>query len=1136
MNEHGSKRFSIALSFPGERRGFVEKVADHLADAVSKERVLYDHYYKAEFARFDLNIYLPDLYSTQSELIVIFLCPEYEKKQWCKLELRHIRQLIATSDQDRIMLLSFKDPGDLTNLGILKGDGYLDIDSMPSDEVATHILERLSLSNPQSSTTTKIQNTNDGTKKLRQKFEQANVEERKGNFYGKHREKLLTFFTNDWLSNGPAVAVLQGFPGCGKTQLSRAVAEESQRRSICVQPQADAPNSSVELLVDLAEALSAKGIIDLKQEMSKGENGNLFKSLLGVLSREDVLITIDEFQILFSNTNTSPPRKWQRLVEELNNNPNVNGRLMLVSNRSIKPARWCESCTQHELGGLTDEEAAIFLLELIKMSDLTEKIPTERLKEIGYRLGGNPRALKTLVGSLRYDSLEDLISLAPDLFKSDDVKLDIDLVVEFERALIERALPEMDGDLIKFMRYMAVHRSPFKKEAFVEFKGTADSPSTLRKQLIDRFLFENSSGWDSLHPLAREISVSRLRLKKKEWRQAHSLAADYHFRHFKARQVTGTQKLTASYTELRYHLFEAGRIDELHLASKTLAKFALSQITKSMQSQVPNNVETLEERIALISALPDGHRPGGLECHLALCLKQRNTGDDYRRALDHVRSAAGPHSYYAVWLLLIELEYELNGTGAMLATQKRALEYLGGGKNSFSIYLQCAELLTKDSKLSDAIGVLEKGIYTQGVTCLSSLISRCATYMEQAEKFEDAIRILQKGIDTPDIPDLGLLYLHCANLLDRMKRSDEAIQLLEKGVKIHGITKCYSFYLTLAEYFVKEGRDEDAIRWLYSGLEDSRVFELNRIYCKCAELLVSNHRIDEAVDLLERGVVSKAVRDPVPLYHSFAIIMEESGNTPDAVKFLKKAISKPPMSLESSMYLTCAQLLFHSRQLDDAIGVLKQGVSNVKLKKKGLLYQKAAELIARQGRPDEAIELLEQGIFDKSEYCHYSLYQVCSDLMVKEGRYKDAIVLMRKGVNAPALANRAVLYQSLAKLLAKSGRTPEGICFLLEAMEIPGMTGMIVLYQTCAKLMSNVGRVDDAIELLKKTFCGPKMGNLVSLYQLCADLQSKSGHHGEAKILMEKALIEYPKDKSLRVFYGKLLAKGDGGVGAARAL
>ena len=84
----GSRRFTVALSFPGERREFVSKVAACLAKKLGKQKILYDKYLEAEFARPNLDLHLPKLYRTESDLIVIFLCNEYSKKRWCKLEWR----------------------------------------------------------------------------------------------------------------------------------------------------------------------------------------------------------------------------------------------------------------------------------------------------------------------------------------------------------------------------------------------------------------------------------------------------------------------------------------------------------------------------------------------------------------------------------------------------------------------------------------------------------------------------------------------------------------------------------------------------------------------------------------------------------------------------------------------------------------------------------------------------------------------------------------------------------------------------------------------------------------------------------------------------------------------------------------
>jgi tetratricopeptide (TPR) repeat protein len=1110
-----SRRFSVALSFPGEKRCFVKDVAENLNNVISKDRVLYDKYLEAEFARPNLDVYLPNLYRSESELVVLFLCQDYKNKRWCRLEWRHIKELISTVEEKRIMLLSFGNPGDLTDLGILSGDGYVDIGSRKPVEIARLILQRHCLN-----VSTELPSSNQKNKKMDSSSDGQHEEVKIYNhFYGKQRKELLNYFTFDWFLNGPAVAIVQGFPGTGKSQLALAIAANSQRCLDSFEPQYESDTPSLDILIEIAFSLKSEGIYDLTNELEKGSHGNLFNALLRVLRRERILIILDEFQRLLNDSDTLPPKGWRILIEKLNNSNRPAGRLLLISNRFIKNARWSENCIIKELRGLNVTEAAAFLFELLNSKNLSLKIPHERLEEVGCRLGGNPRALKTLVGNLMSESLDDLISLAPDLIKPGDVILDYDLVEEFERELINRTILNIEKSLLKFMRWLAVHRRSFKKEAFTEFFIEEVSAKTLRKQLINRFLLKNLANWYTLHPLAREISVSRLREEKDEWKQAHNLAANYHLRHFKALQLQGTQKLIASYSELRHHLYESGRIDELNLASKKLSTFALSQITKPIQSQVPKNIETLEEHIALISALSDDQRPKGLEYHLALCLKHRNNIDDYHKALYHVRNAAGPHVYYAVWLLYIDLEYSLNGIDAMLKIQKEALRHLGSGSNSFSVYHHCAHILEKDNRLSEAVSILEIGIYTPGITCLSSLISLCVRYMEKAGRYNDAIRILEKAINTPKMPEIVTLYIHGAKLMVKMNRLNDAMMLLKNGINIQGMTNLSSIYLLMAEFMVQDGQDEEAILLLKESISDSRIFDPIKIYRLCAELLVKKHRFEEATALLEGGIETKAIRNPLPLYHYFTEIMEKSGNIEEGIKFLMSAIASPKMKAEPSIYLTCANLLFQSGNLDNAIIVLKRGISVPEMREQGQLYQKYAELIGRQGFLDEAIEILKKRISSGDTHHLASLYHSCSELMVKAGHIEDAINLMKNGIRTPLLTNKTVLYQACAKLLDKAKRTDEGIELLENAIGLPGMTGMVILYQLYAKLMSRVGRKQDAIQLLRKAIFGPKMGNLVSLFQLCVELLIDIGQEEEAILLLKRGIAAYPKDMKLKTIY-----------------
>ena len=487
-----------------------------------------------------------------------------------------------------------------------------------------------------------------------------------------------------------------------------AAASKAPRSLEPIVVQSDWSDPILDLFIELESALNAAGISALTQEFDKGAHANLGRALLGIFRNEQILIVIDEFQRLFSRNSTAPPDPWQSLIENLNNSPNPHGRLLLISNRAVKTARWCESALNEELHGLPDAEAEELFAELLESQNVAAKVPAEKRSEIVHRLGGNPRALRTLATSLRSETLDRLMSAAPDLSTSGDVVLHAQLVQEFEQELLERALPQLETDLLKFMRWLSVHRRAFNKEAMAQFTGGLIPPEELRKELFDRFLLEQTADGDTPHPLAREISVSRLRAEPAEWVQAHDLAANYYFRPFKAKRLGGVSTLPASYAELRHHLYEAGRIDELPEASERVTKYALSQI--GLFTQVPASKEALEERIALLLAMPVDQHPKVLEYHLARCLTKRGAVGDKERALKHARQATGHGMPYDLWLLLLNLEYGIHGIDSALPVVSESRLYLSARQNVSAIYQRGAELLVQSARTEDAIHLLKKGI------------------------------------------------------------------------------------------------------------------------------------------------------------------------------------------------------------------------------------------------------------------------------------------------------------------------------------------------------------------------------------------------------------------------------------------
>src|SRR5437868_1102102 len=136
------KRFRIAFSFAGEKRGFVARMAAILANRFGEAAILYDKYHEAEFSRRDLGIYLPDLYHNDTDLNVVVVCPDYDQKDWTGLEWIAIHDLLKRR-QDKIVMLCRFEFAEVK--GLQSSSGFMDLDHKRPAEAAGKILERLAL-------------------------------------------------------------------------------------------------------------------------------------------------------------------------------------------------------------------------------------------------------------------------------------------------------------------------------------------------------------------------------------------------------------------------------------------------------------------------------------------------------------------------------------------------------------------------------------------------------------------------------------------------------------------------------------------------------------------------------------------------------------------------------------------------------------------------------------------------------------------------------------------------------------------------------------------------------------------------------------------------------------------------------
>lgn len=134
------KKFKVALSFPGEKRAYVNVVADSLCELIDNDSIFYDNYYIAELARPNLDLLLQKIYHVNSDLIVVFLCEEYDVKEWCGIEWRAIRDLVKRQEDHRIMFMRF-DKAEVK--GVFSIDGFVDLGRYSPRESAELIVERV---------------------------------------------------------------------------------------------------------------------------------------------------------------------------------------------------------------------------------------------------------------------------------------------------------------------------------------------------------------------------------------------------------------------------------------------------------------------------------------------------------------------------------------------------------------------------------------------------------------------------------------------------------------------------------------------------------------------------------------------------------------------------------------------------------------------------------------------------------------------------------------------------------------------------------------------------------------------------------------------------------------------------------
>lgn len=130
--------YDIALSFAGEDREYVEKVADYLR--LANVKVFYDKYEQVDLWGKDLYEHLSDVYQNKARFTVMFISCHYARKLWTQHE-RKSAQARAFREKGEYILPARFDNTEVPGLNATVG--YVDLRHLSPAKLAEAIREKL---------------------------------------------------------------------------------------------------------------------------------------------------------------------------------------------------------------------------------------------------------------------------------------------------------------------------------------------------------------------------------------------------------------------------------------------------------------------------------------------------------------------------------------------------------------------------------------------------------------------------------------------------------------------------------------------------------------------------------------------------------------------------------------------------------------------------------------------------------------------------------------------------------------------------------------------------------------------------------------------------------------------------------
>ena len=494
--------------------------------------------------------------------------------------------------------------------------------------------------------------------------------------------------------------------------------------------------------------------------------------------RQSCLVVIDDFTELLSPESGLPPQDFIVFLTQLARRPATSGRLLLVTDTQLSLAKDM-NLTIIRLGPPAEADAVRLLGKMLEMSRHENEISTSQRLDVVRWLGCNPRALQALVACLDEDSLDDLIKDEGENWDLKDEVFSPTLIQELERRFRARTLSRLSPAGSLLLQFLSIYRRPFTKKGTDSFATRVSDIEYTRRELVQRFLLDHVDTLFFLNPISRELALARLREDPNRTRDAHSLAANYYTRHFRAKGPIDLNAHKVEFVEARYHLTNSDRTEEFAAIASRFRGYLLGNVRRLKTR--PRNVAEKNQLIATLStALSEDQRGYAEPRHLLarLLLEGSPSLADKIRALRQVTLACRESSDPGVWVLRVRLSAQLETLGTTLAIVRQAEPVLSGGGMTQVYYAAAKALAEDDVRAPEVITLLDDAMNRQGSDPEGWILFQLgAAVLARLRRYNDAITLLRDYLSTGvDIPFRGRLFEQMMLLAyatqDRRKLSD----------------------------------------------------------------------------------------------------------------------------------------------------------------------------------------------------------------------------------------------------------------------------------------------------------------------------------------------------------------------------